>query len=324
MIVILIFIYSCKIHPACTNSGIAREISISASSQTINPILWSVDWSADGQFFAVGGTDRLLRIYEAKRFKLLQTYKLPSVIQCLDWNRNGKTLAIASDDYPTQLLHVETGKLTRLQNSNASRALAWSNDGKLLAIGDAEGLLQIWSSAGKLIKSITKDNTKSYLSVDWHPTKNTILTGSDKIRLFDTSGNLLKTIKHRKEETIILSVNWHPGGNFFAVGDYGHKEENIESLLQFWNENGTLIKSLRGSKAEYRNIRWNKSGELLATASDALRLWTKDGKIAYIGNTRDLLWGIDWDKQSKNLVTTSNTGKITIWTNEAKLVKAIL
>ena len=85
-----------------------------------------------------------------------------------------------------------------------------------------------------------------------------------------------------------------------------------------------MIKSLPGSKAEYRNIRWSKNGELLATASDALRLWSKDGKIIYTGKTEDLLWGIDWDSESKYIITTSDKGNISLWTNQAKFVKAIL
>ena len=94
-------------------------------------------------------------------------------------------------------------------------------------------------------------------------------------------------------------------------------------MLQFWKEDGTLIKSLSGSKAEYRNIRWNKDGSLLATASDALRLWSKDGQIIYTGKTEDLLWGIDWNSKNENIVSTSAKGNISIWTNKAILVKAI-
>ncbi len=249
--------------------------------------------------------------------------KLPSAIQCLDWNGDGKLLAIALDDNPVQLLNIETGKFNELRETTGSRALAWNYNGELLAIGDYEGALQIRSKEGDLLKSIKKDNNKTYLSVDWHPKKNIILTGSDKIRLFDTTGNVLQSIKHRPEETIILTVKWHPGGIFFATGDYGEKENHIESLLQFWNENGTLIKSLHGSKAEYRNIRWNKSGKLLATASDALRLWSKDGQIIYSGKSEDLLWGIDWNSQNNNIITTSQKGNIKLWTDKAKLVKNI-
>jgi WD40 repeat protein len=65
-------------------------------------------------------------------------------------------------------------------------------------------------------------------------------------------------IMHRKEHTGVLSVAWHPQGDFLASGDYGHDGEGIPTLLQFWNNKGGLIKEMKGSKMEYRNIRWNK------------------------------------------------------------------
>jgi WD40 repeat protein len=324
MIKSFLFIFISLMLLARINNGQKSTVkSITADATIKGPILWTLDWSPDGKYCAIGGDDGLLRIYEATGFTLLKTHKFATAVQCLDWNQDGKLLAIALDDHPVQLLNIETGQYLILQGTTGSRALAWNNNGAMLATGDYNGLLYIWNKEGKLLKTIKKDNTKTYLSVDWHPKKNILLTGSDRIRLFDTSGNLLQSIKHRSEETIILTVKWHPGGTFFATGDYGHKEERIESLLQFWKEDGTLIKSLSGSKAEYRNIRWNKDGSLLATASDALRIWSRDRQIIYTGKSEDLLWGIDWNSKNENVFSTSAKGNISIWTNKAILVKTI-
>ena len=311
----------CLIYLACINNKQESNIKNLATIKTLKaPILWTIDVSPDGQFYAIGGDDKILRIHNATNHKLINSYKLTKAIQCLDWNSDAKHLAIALDDNPVQIFNIATGQFNKLLGSTGSRALAWNYNGDLLAIGDYEGALQIWNKEGKLLKSIHKDNNKTYLSVDWHPKKNIILTGSDKIRIFDTTGILLQSIKHRPEETIILTVKWHPGGLFFATGDYGQKENHVESLLQFWSDTGTLIKSLQGSKAEYRNVRWNKSGALLATASDALRIWSQDGQIIYSGQSEDLLWGVDWDSQNNNIITTSETGKIKHWTKKAELV----
>jgi WD40 repeat protein len=93
--------------------------------------------------------------------------------------------------------------------------------------------------------------------------------------------------------------------------------------LQFWSADGKIIKSLSGSKAEYRNIRWNKDGTLLATASDAIRLWTSDGQLQYTGQSENLLWGIDWDNLGKNIITTSAKGNINLWTDKGELLKEL-
>jgi WD40 repeat protein len=318
------FLLGCFVYLACQCSGQANETKTVVADKTIEtPILWTVDWSSNGKLYAIGGDDRLLRIYTAKDFKLSRTYELGSAIQCLDWNETGNILAVALDDNHVQLLNIETGQFLKLKETTGSRALAWNHTGELLAVGDYTGALQIYSKEGHLLKSIKKDNSKTYLSVDWHPKKNILLTGGDKIRIFDTSGTLLQSIKHRTEETIILTVKWHPGGTYFATGDYGHKEEGIESLLQFWSADGKIIKSLSGSKAEYRNIRWNKGGTILATASDAIRLWTKDGQLLFSGQSENLLWGIDWDNQGKSIITTSEKGNINLWTDKAELLKEL-
>ncbi len=57
-------------------------------------------------------------------------------------------------------------------------------------IGDYEGSLQFWSKEGKRLRSVKKANNKTYLSIDWHPTKDIILTGSDKIRIFEQAMKL--------------------------------------------------------------------------------------------------------------------------------------
>jgi WD40 repeat protein len=318
------FLISCFVHLTCQFSGQINKTNTSGADKAIKtPILWTVDWSPDSKLYAIGGDDKLLRIYDTRDTKLTKTYDLGSAIQCLDWHKTGNILAIALDDNPVQLLNIETGKFLKLKETTGSRALAWNNTGELLAVGDYDGRLQIYSKEGVLIKSIKKDNTKTYLSIDWHPQKNIILTGGDKIRIFDTSGTLLQSIKHRTEETIILTVKWHPSGTYFATGDYGHKEEGIESLLQFWKTDGKIIKSISGSKAEYRNIRWNNDGTLLATASDALRLWTNEGQLLYSGQSENLLWGIDWYNQNRNIITTSEKGNINLWSDKAVLLKTM-
>lgn len=320
-----LILLSCSVYLVCLccTGQVNKAKTVLGEKAIQAPILWTLDWSPNGKLYAIGGDDKLLRIYNAKDFKLSKTYDLGSAIQCLDWNETGNILAVALDDNHVQLLNIETGQFLKLKETTGSRGLAWNHTGELLAVGDYNGTLQIYSKEGKLLKSIKKDNSKTYLSVDWHPKKNILLTGGDKIRIFDTSGSLLQSIKHRTEETIILTVKWHPSGTYFATGDYGHKEEGIESLLQFWKADGKIIKSLSGSKAEYRNIRWNKNGTLLATASDAMRLWTNDGQLLYSGQSENLLWGIDWDSQSKNIITTSEKGNINLWSDKAELLKKI-
>lgn len=175
---------------------------------------------------------------------------------------------------------------------------------------------------GSTEKFVNQNNsTKSITALDWHPKKNILTTVTDKIRFYDIEGNLLKSIKHRPEDVMLLSVAWHNSGDFFVTGDYGDDEE--KSLLQYWNEQGDLIKSIDISKGEYRNLAWNPKGNKLASASDALRIWDTKGNLISVGNSKDYLWGVSWNEKGNRIITSSMEQKIILWNKKAKRIMTI-
>ena len=301
-------------------------------NDTVNRQFWTADWSPDDKFIAVGGVDSLLRIYHAEDLRLYKSFPINSWIHMVKWHPDGKTLAVATLKNYVHLLNPESGNMVKLNSVGGSRALGWNHNGQLLAVADLEGLIKIWNKQGVLMSTIDKNYGpevvgESYLSLDWHPFKNIIVASNFQINLFDTTGRELKVMEHKNKAAIILCTKWHPSGKFFVIGDYGYNwdGENVPSLLHFWTEEGNLIKSVSGSKGEYRNISWNKEGTLLATASDVLRIWTSSGSLLHQSNSdsTNYLWGIDWSGKSDKIVTASRFKTIALWDNRAKLVKRI-
>jgi len=147
-----------------------------------------------------------------------------------------------------------------------------------------------------------------------------LITVSDKIRFFDSEGNLLNTVKHRTEDVLILSVVWHRSGTFFVTGDYGDQKD--KSLLQYWSEDGKLIRSIDTSKGEYRNLAWNPKGNRLATASDTLRIWDTKGNLISEGNEKNhFLWGVSWNKQGNKIITSAQG--VMLWNNKAEKIGTV-
>lgn len=285
--------------------------------------IWTLDWSPDDKYIALAGDDSLVWLYDAASFAVHKTFKMPEMVRCIMWHAQEKLLAVGHRK-GVEILDTETGKLISLQNAGGSRPLTWNKDGTMLATAHGQ-FIQLWTRNGNLVRSIKKENNNTYMGISWHPLGNLIITGSDEIRMFDTSGTQLKKINHRPEQTGVLTVQWHPSGQFFASGDYGHHREGKGSLLQFWNADGSLIRSIPGSKGEYRNIRWNKDGSMLASASDALRIWTKDGEqLAETSSSEeDIIWGVDWNSTGNRIATATFSGTVQIWDSKAKLIKLI-
>ena len=295
--------------------------------------LWTIDISHDDKYIALGGDDSLLRIY-TNDLTLYKSIKLEArgMIRAVHWHPKENLLAVSTRN-SIWVLDPVTGHETKLEGDhNGSRTIAWNHNGEMLAAAAGSGIVWIWNKNGKLLRKIQKTgedglpDKKDFLGMDWHPSKNILTTVGDEIRIFDTSGKQLNVFKHRDQRAGLLTVKWNPSGDFFVTGDYGHRDEGIPTLLQFWQLDGKLITQWNGSKKEFRNIRWNKQGTYLATASDVLRIWTKDGKLLHTGEQggNGVLWGADWLSDSQKIVTVSyDSGNIQMWNNKAILLKTI-
>jgi WD40 repeat protein len=300
------------------------EVSKDSAANIALEGIWAIDWRFDDKFYALGGDDKILRIYRTSDMELFKAYSFPEMVRSISWHPNKeRVIAVTTWGDNNGILDIVSNKFIPLDLPHGSRAVDWNFNGELLATADNAGLIKIWNLKGELLKSIKKQDTNSYFSMDWHPTKNVIAVSGDDIRIVDTTGITLKIIKHRKEDTGVLSVRWHPSGNFLATGDYGHQNEGVETLLQFWQQDGTLIKTIHGSKSEIRNLEWVKDGRYLATASDRLRIWDVNGHLLYEAKERDGFWGLDWNNKSDSIITASFSGNIILWTNKGKLLKII-
>ncbi|MBB1285590.1 hypothetical protein HRH25_14485 [Flavisolibacter sp. BT320] len=303
-------------------------IGNNVSSQTLvnNKVLWTADSSPDGKYIAVGGNIDSLNIYLSDSLQLFASFPIHNTITSIKWHPDKNLLAFATQTSKNKvsILDFDAGNIIELEgvSPEGARGIDWNFTGEFLAVGDNDGQIAIFGVDGRLVRKIQHNNTKSITSIDWHPKKNIFITVGDKIRVFDISGSLLKTIIHRNEEALLLCVAWHKSGKFFVTGDYGDNIFKHKPLLQFWNLKGELIKSINISKGEYRNIRWNPQGDRLASASDALRIWDKNGILLHEGGSKDFLWGISWNMNGSRIVTSSKEQDIVIWDNMARLVSA--
>lgn len=290
------------------------------------PVLWTTRWSNDGQWIAVGGDDSILRIYDTKNFQLHEEFAFEGSILRMEWHPTKSKLAVGATHTASCIIDLDFRTRKALAGSTIGyRGIAWNSDGKYLAGSGLNAKVVIWDELGEIIQSISKEDTYSYVGIDWHPKRDEVIVLGDVIRLYNMKGELIDRLRHRSERVLMLSVQWHPSGKFYALGDYGIPEYNYSPILQFRNQKNEQIFSNEICSAEIRNIRWNKKGSRLAVASDKLRIFSKKGKLLYTGNIAetDKLWGIDWSPDGKYIITSSQDRKAVIWNKKAEQVRIL-
>ena len=298
-----------------------------AQNAITKEILWTTDWSHNGKFIAIGGNIDTLKIYNERNLKPYKSFHIKNTITRIKWHPSKNIIAVTTQmsGDKSSIINLETNEKIELNgiSSDGARGIDWNYTGEYFAVADNEGQILIYSIKGELIRKFVNqsNSTKSITAIDWHPKKNILTTVTDKIRFYDIEGNLLKSIKHRPEDVMLLSVAWHNSGDFFVTGDYG--DDKNKSLLQYWNEQGELIKSIDISKSEYRNLTWNPKGNKLASASDALRIWDKQGNLISEGKSEDYLWGVSWNEQGSRIITSSMEQRIILWNKKAKRIITI-
>lgn len=295
-------------------------------AQKEKEILWTTDWSPNGKFIAIGGNVDSLTIYNSN-LKLHKSFPVKNTITRVKWHPSKNMIAVATQlsSDKSFIINLDSNEKIELNeiSPDGARGIDWNFTGDYLAVADNDVQILIYNINGELIRKFVNqtNSTKGITAIAWHPKKNILTTVSDQIRFLDIEGSLLKSIKHRPEEVILLSVAWHKSGDFFVTGDYG--DEKDKSLLQYWNEQGELLKSIYISIGEYRNLSWNPDGNRLASASDALRIWDTKGNLISVGNSKDYLWGVSWNKNGNRIVTSSMEQRIILWNNKAKRIITI-
>ncbi len=115
--------------------------------------VWSVTFSPDGNFIASGGgDDKTIILWDAKTGKEIGRLEGHNdKIDTLEFNpKNSNQLASSSWDRTVRLWDIKQRKQTgKVDENNYSKSMAFSPDGKLIALGAQDGTLRFWSTEKK-------------------------------------------------------------------------------------------------------------------------------------------------------------------------------
>ena len=214
-----------------------------AHSQDTSREIWSVDWSPDGDYLAVGYGGGAVQVLDAITHQPLTVFQLPGSNVRADsvaWSPDGSLLAIGTFNSAIFLWHRSTGHLSSFSAGDlAVNSVAWSPDGTRLAFAFQNRF------AGEPLYGI---------------------------RVWNVITNDL--VFTRPYVDIVGSVAWSPDGSRLAVAE-------IEYLTIFNTTTWTVDVNLYLPEHSPLTVDWSPDSTRLLTigaGDDTVTIWTADGE----------------------------------------------
>jgi WD40 repeat protein len=228
-----------------------------------------IQYSPNGQRFAVASFDRTITLWRADTKAIATLTGHTMAVKTLAWSPNGMVLASASAD-KTVRLWSDTGKLLEVLVRHNAEVwdVAWAPNGRLLATAGMDGQVCLWMTDGRLY-NICLGHSAPVAAVAWSPHGHLFATASWDKRVFiwQSNGMTYNILQGHKDN--VTAVAWSPDGNLLASA-------SNDETVRLWGEDGTLKAVLEGHKEPITALAWSPDGQILATASADCRvgLWT--------------------------------------------------
>lgn len=203
---------------------------------------------------------------------------------------------------------LSLGQIDGPTGDNDVHALAFSPNGRALAIGMGKGLRLWLRTTQKEVENALIDSysiTRNTRALAYSPDGRTVAAGRP-LTLWDAvSGQALRPLGNPTSQPQALAYS--PDGRMIAAG--GERLELIDV------GSGQVIRTLAGAKADIHAIAFSADGQTLVTGGPTLQTWDiRTGQaLRTFGGHLDQITGVAFDKHGERIISSSYDGTTRLW-----------
>jgi len=224
--------------------------------------------SKDGKFFATGGVDKLVKLWDTRTGKLLYNFTgFSTTVNSIDFHPNSQTLLIASDTSLYEY-NIYSGKLIQvIRSGRRTGKCIFSTDGKLVvfASSDWDGVFTVYNYQEKKVIGIVNAHEDFIREMAFSPDGKYIVTASrQELRLWDVATLKKKGEKQYTGQTDrINSIAIHPNSKKMEVviSELGMFFYSLPDLKEF-----AAIKH-KGDEEQISDADYSPDGKQFATVN---------------------------------------------------------
>lgn len=235
----------------------------------------SVSWLADGTHLAIGTNNAQVQIWDVAAEKRLRTLTGHEArVAAMDWNEHILSTGSKSGAIFNHDVRVQEHVVARLQgHSQEVCGLKWSPDGKQLASGGNDNIVNVWSNTGAIAHSLTQHQA-AVKALAWCPWQANLLvsgggTADRHLRFWNTqTGACINSVDTKSQ---ISSVLWSAQHRELISG-HGFSQNQ----LTIWKyPTMSKVTELTGHTERVLGMAMSPDGSTVVSASgdETLRFW---------------------------------------------------
>lgn len=257
-----------------------------SNSPSYGSIIYSVNWSPDNNYLAVGGAGGTIQLYQFSTPNSTPTLINNSVnygtnIFTMDWSPDGKYLAVYgnSGNLSIYLFNSNNNSLTLLSSIfygtqfNSASNLKWSPNSQYIALGGNAGTLSIYkfNQTTQLLSLVSSIASGTIFSIDWSANGDNLAVASSlntgTLIVYGFNNQTLTLVAQNIVGIRLQSVSWSSVDNYIATGN------NITGTiyLYYFNQSNnqlTLIDSSASYPFAIESLQWSPDNNYLAVTGD--------------------------------------------------------